>query len=245
MLKKRIILALCFYEGVLHRTKFFKPDYRYTMNFVDLWFADEIILIDVSSIKLKESFIDVLRYFSKNCFVPITVGGGIKSMDDVRLLFKNGADKIIINTIANSSPIVISDIANEYGSQSIIHSIDCKKNENIYEVYIDNGNKKSSLTLEKWIKQAIKYGAGELLINSIDRDGSLIGFDLDLISKIKDLSSMPVIALGGGGKWEHFEELFLRTDISAACTQNIYHFTNKSLFSLKNYLLKKKINIRL
>ena len=103
MLKKRIILSLSFYEGVLHRTKIFKPDYRYTMNFVDLWLADEIVLLDVSNVKLKESFINILKHFSKNCFVPITVGGGISSIEDAKFLFTNGADKIILNTISNSN----------------------------------------------------------------------------------------------------------------------------------------------
>ena len=245
MLKKRIILSLCFCDGVLHRTKLFKPDYRYTMNFVDLWLADEIVLLDVSNVKLKDSFINVLRYFSKSCFVPITVGGGISSVDQVKFLFQNGADKIIINTISNTNPQIIRNISDEYGAQSIIHSVDCKKNEDRYDVYVNNGKYKSHLNIEDWTNQAIKYGAGELLINNIDRDGSLIGFDIKLIKRIKSISSIPIIALGGAGQWEHFEELFRETNISGGCTQNIYHFTNKSLFSLKNYLAEKKINIRL
>lgn len=244
MLKKRIILSLCFYEGVLHRTKFFKPDYRYTINFVDLWLADEIVLLDVSNVKLKESFINVLRYFSKNCFVPITVGGGISSIEQVKFLFENGADKIIINTISNINSQIIRQISDEYGSQSIIHSVDCKKNGDIYEVYVNNGKDKSYLNIEEWVNQAIKFGAGELLVNNIDRDGSLIGFDIKLINQIKNIAPIPIIALGGAGQWEHFEELFRETNISGGCTQNIYHFTNKSLSSLKSFLAEKKINIR-
>jgi cyclase len=245
MLKKRIILSLSFYEGVLHRTKIFKPDYRYTMNFVDLWLADEIVLLDVSNVKLKESFINILKHFSKNCFVPITVGGGISSIEDAKFLFTNGADKIILNTISNSNPQIIRCISDEYGSQSIIHSVDCRRNADNYEVYINNGKNKSYLNLEQWINQAVKYGAGELLINNIDRDGSLIGFDIKLINLVKNMASVPIIALGGAGQWQHFEELFRETNISGGCTQNIYHFTNKSLFSLKSYLTEKKINIRL
>ena len=127
MLKKRLIITLTFLDGVLFRTKNFKPDYRYTKNFIDLWSIDELILIDISEKKFSKNFLELISFFSTNCFVPLSVGGGIKKVNDADLFFKYGADKIILGSNVIKEPKLINEISHKYGNQSIIQSIDCKK----------------------------------------------------------------------------------------------------------------------
>jgi cyclase len=244
MLKKRLILVLTFNEGVLFRTKKFIADYRYTKNFIDLWSADEIILLDISKKnRLSKKFLEIVRFFSLNCFLPISVGGGIRSFEDAVNLFKQGADKIVLNSSTYKYPDLIRKISKVFGSQSIIHSIDCRKIKKKYEVIINN-TLKTNLDPVQWAKIAIQNGCGELLINSIDNDGSLLGYDLELINLIVKKVNIPCLALGGAGNWDHILQLFKKTNISGACTQNIYHFTNESLKSAKEYLKKNKVLIR-
>jgi len=244
MLKKRLILVLTFNDGILFRTKKFVPDYRYTKNFIDLWSADEIVLLDISKKnKLSKKFIEIVNFFSLNCFLPISVGGGIRSFKDAETLFKQGADKVILNSSTHKNPDLIVKISKVFGSQSIIHSIDCKKKKNKYEVIINNIFN-TKLDPIKWAKIAVENGCGELLINSIDNDGSLLGYDFDLINLIVEKVKVPCLALGGAGNWDHILQLFKKTNISAACTQNIYHFTNESLRSAKEYLKTNKVLVR-
>ena len=129
MLKKRIIITLTFLNGVLFRTKKFKPDYRYTKNFIDLWSIDELILIDISEKKFSKNFLDLIAFFSKNCFVPISVGGGIASIENADIFFKNGADKIVLGSNAINKKNLIKKISKKYGNQSIIQSVERKPNQ--------------------------------------------------------------------------------------------------------------------
>ena len=247
MLKKRLIAVLTFNNGVLFRTKNFIPDYRYTSNFVDLWSIDELILIDVSKNKNKDSFLEIIRSFSNKCFVPITAGGGIKKIRDVDLFFKNGADKVLIGSGGLEEPNLLKDISKKYGNQSIIQSIDCKKIIHSKKDYIlmkDSGQSRVLKTPKEWIKESLNNGAGEILINSIDDDGSLLGYDFDLIKNFDNFLNCPVLMLGGCGNWQHILDLFNNTDVSAACTQNIYHFTEESVKSAKNFLIQNNVNIR-
>ena len=245
MLKKRIIITLSFLEGVLYRTKNFKPDYRYTKNFVDMWEADEIILLDISrKNKLSKSFFEVVNFFCQNCFLPISIGGGIKNIEDARNLFKLGADKIILNSSSFNNIDLINEVKKIYGSQSIIHSLDYKKNISDYDIYVNDGIKKIDKNLTEWLQILEESGVGEIMLNDIDNDGSLLGYNLEFIKKMSKLTKLPLIALGGAGKWEHFSDLFIETNVSAAATQNIFHFTNESLNSLKKYLSEKSIEIR-
>lgn len=245
MLKKRIVIVLTFSEGVLYRTKKFQPDYRYTRNFVNLWNADEIILIDISKKKQKKNFLQLVNFFCNNCHLPITVGGGLNSIKQIDKLFKNGAEKIILNSASIKNFDLMRKVSIKYGSQSVIHSIDFKKiKQNKYSVFVNNGKKNLKIKPEDRIKDIQKVGCGEILLNNIDEDGGLSGYNISVIKKLIKFSKIPCLALGGAGKWEHIHELFQKTNISAACTQNIFHFTNESLLSLKKYLLQKKINIR-
>jgi len=247
VLKKRIIITLTFLDGVLFRTKNFKPDYRYTKNFIDLWSIDELVLIDISKKKLSNKFIEIIRFFSSNCFVPISVGGGIKKLDDADAFFKSGADKIVLGTNSIKENDTIKQISKKYGNQSIIQSIDCKKissKNREYTVMLNSGTQDFGKDPLTCALEALSYGAGEILINSIDNDGSLLGYDLELISLLSKKLDCPTLALGGAGNWQHILDLFEKTNISAACTQNIFHFTEESILSAKKFLRNNNIKIR-
>ena len=245
MLKKRIVITLTLNNGILFRTKKFNADYRYTKNFVDLWHLDELLVIDISqNNKLSETFLKTIKDFSDQFLVPITVGGGINNIEDVKKVLDNGADKVVINSGLINNPELIKSISNNYGSQVLIASIDLKKIDGQNKVTSHNGKKILDVDPLEWAKFCANNGVGEILINSIDRDGSLLGYDLELINYFSENLDVPILALGGAGNWDHIYELFKLTDISAACTQNIYHFTNQSLKSLKQFLNSKGINIR-
>jgi len=246
LLKKRIIITLTFLNGVLFRTKKFKPDYRYTKNFIDLWSIDELILIDISEKKFSKNFLDLIAFFSKNCFVPISVGGGITTIENADIFFKNGADKIVLGSNAINKKNLIGQISKKYGNQSIIQSVDCKKilKDNTYTVM---GSSRTENLLQNPIEfslKALERGAGEIMINNIDNDGSLMGYDLDLIKLVSKKINCPILALGGAGNWQHILDLLSETDISAACTQNIFHFTEESILSAKKFLKDNNIKVR-
>lgn len=244
MLKKRIIITLTFLNGVLFRTKKFKPDYRYTKNFIDLWSIDELILIDISEKKFSKNFLDLIAFFSKNCFVPISVGGGITTIENADIFFKNGADKIVLGSNAINKKNLIGQISKKYGNQSIIQSIDFLKKNNEYFLCENSGQDLLKKKPNEWAFEAIELGAGEVLLNSVDNDGSLLGYDLKFVEEISKNLKCPILALGGCGNWDHMLKLLSLTSVSAACTQNIYHFTNESIKSAKNFLELNNINIR-
>ena len=246
MLKKRIIITLTFLDGVLFRTKKFKPDYRYTKNFIDLWSIDELILIDISKKKFSKNFLDLIAFFSKNCFVPISVGGGIATIENADIFFKNGADKIVLGSNSINKKDLIEQISKKYGNQSIIQSVDCKKmlKDNTYVVMGSSGTENLLQNPIEFSIKALARGVGEIMINNIDNDGSLMGYDLDLIKLVSKKINCPILALGGAGNWQHILDLLSKTDISAACTQNIFHFTEESILSAKKFLKDKNIKVR-
>ena len=245
MLKKRVIISLVFKDGVLFRTKKFTPDYRYTKNFIDMWNCDEIILNDISrNNKQSKIFLSIVKEFISKSFVPISVGGGLDQFDKISKLFELGVDRVILNSAIHNNYELLKTIADKYGSQSATVSIDCKKINDKYVHMLHNGSKINNNTPEESCKLASKFGAGEIFFNNIDLDGSLMGFDIEIIKKLSSITNLPFIACGGGGNWEHFYQVLKNTNISGICTQNIYHFTDKSIEQLKNYLKKNLIKIR-
>lgn len=240
MLKKRLIAALTFNDGVLFRTKLFRPDYRYTMNFVDLWSIDEIVALDVTRPGQGErkNFERAIETLTENCFVPITVGGGIRSLDDVRRLFDIGADKFAINTAALERPEIIDEFAMKLGSQAVVVSVDVKDSK----VYSHCGTRDTGRHVEAWAQQVEMRGAGEILLTSMERDGALQGYDLALIQRVVDAVNIPVIALGGCGNWKHASDVLAICD--GAATQNIYHFTEASIRGAKAYLKQAGVPVR-
>lgn len=245
MLAKRIIVILTFYKGILFRTKKFISDYRYTHHFIGNNSVDEIIILDISrSLKFRKNFYAVIKELSKNCFVPITVGGMINNLDEIRILQSLGADKIVINSLFNTKPELIKKIVKNFGSQFLIAGVDVKKIKKKYKVFYDAGKKKIHLSFEKYLRKICSFEPGEVLIQSIDNDGSLMGYDYDLIKKAKKFCNKPLLIAGGAGSWEHFEKALKFDNLSAACTSNVYHFSEKSINLLKKNLRKKKINVR-
>ncbi|MEK9673580.1 MAG: imidazole glycerol phosphate synthase cyclase subunit [Rhodospirillaceae bacterium] len=250
MLRKRLVTVLTFNKGTLFRTKLFEPDYRYTHNFVDSWSVDEIVMLDVTrDVNAdKAAFFKVVTQFAKECFVPLAVGGGIRSMDDVRTMMAAGGDKVVINSGAVEHPEFITEIANAYGSQCVVLSIDAKKSDAVdggYEVvshFARNGTGKSPAD---WAREGEELGAGEVLITSVERDGSLQGYDIPLCKLVSDAVTVPVLGLAGAGNWKHFVEGVTDGGLSAVCTQNIYHFTETSVASAKKFMEKKGIPVRL
>lgn len=242
---KRIIVTLTFVDGILFGTRNFKPDYRYTYNFVDTWDVDEIILLDITNKNesKRNKFYNVLKILSEKCFVPITAGGNIDSISEIKKLLSNGADKVAINSKLNDENF-IKEAVQIFGSSCIVGSLDFKENGDDYEIYCDKGSKKISSNFSSYLKRIQKFGIGEILIQSIDKDGSLEGYDIKLIKRVLKLSSVPVIACSGAGNWKHFYECFSKTNVSGASTTNIFHFTNKSIRNVKKFLLQKKISIR-
>ena len=238
MLKKRLIVALTFNNGVLFRTKLFRPDYRYTMNFVDAWSVDEIVALDVTREGERANFEAAIQHIAENCFVPLTVGGGIRSLDDIKRLFDLGADKFSVNTAALERPSFVTEIALKLGSQAITVSIDVKNNK----VYSHCGTRETDWDAVTWAREVEKLGAGEILLTSIERDGALQGYDLDLVKRVVEAVRIPVIALGGCGNWKHAADVLKIAD--GACTQNIYHFTEASIKGAKAYLKQAGVPVR-
>lgn len=248
MLRKRLIIVLTFNNGVLFRTKIFIPDYRYTLNFVDAWSADEIIVLDITrkGMGQRNNFYDVIKDFAERCFVPLAAGGGVKTIDDVRTLLRLGADKVVINTQAVERPKFITDAAKLFGSQCVIVSIDAKRKENgQYEVFSYFGTKPTGLHPIEWARCVQDLGAGEIMITSIEKDGSLEGYDNELNRMVSDAVDIPVLVCGGAGKWQDFVDGFIRGNASAVCTTNIYHFTEVSIKSAKKYLNSANLEVRL
>lgn len=248
MLKKRLITVLTFNDGVLFRTKVFRPDYRYTLNFVDAWSVDEIVVLDITRTGSgeRENFYSVVSSFADRCFVPLAAGGGVKRIEDFRKLLSLGADKVVINTEAVRQPEFITEAAKLFGSQCVIVSIDARKNDaGGYEVFTEFGAHPTGLSPALWAQEAQKRGAGEIFITSIDKDGSLEGYDNELNRQIAEAVDIPVLVSGGAGKWQDFVDGFVQGGSSAVCTTNIYHFTEPSIKSAKAYLKNCGIDVRI
>jgi len=247
MLRHRLVTVLTFNDGTLFRTKLFQPDYRYTHNFVDSWQVDEIVMLDVTrGGGDNRPFLDVVTKFARECFVPLAVGGGIRTLADVRRFMAVGGDKVVVNSGAVERPGLITEIAEAYGSQCVVLSIDARKTPaGGYEVFSGCGGKATGLDPAAWATRGEELGAGEVLITSIERDGSLQGYDLTLCKRISDAVSVPVLVLGGAGSWKHFVEAIEKGGASAVCTQNIYHFTESSILSAKKFLADRGIAVRM
>jgi imidazole glycerol-phosphate synthase subunit HisF len=247
MLRKRFITVLTLNDGTLFRTKLFKPDYRYTLNFVDAWSVDEIAILDVTRDDNpdREKFFKAVSEFARTCFVPIAVGGGIRKLDDVARYMDAGADKVIVNSGAIDNPALITDIAEAYGTQCVVLSIDARKSESGYQVMSHFAAEETGRDPAAWAKEGEALGAGEILITAIERDGALQGYDLDLTARVADAVTIPVQALGGCGNWNHMAAVLAVPGVSAACTQNIYHFTEQSIATAKKFLTSQGWAMRL
>ena len=208
--------------------------------------ADELMLMDVvASLYERNSLHDIILETAKNKFIPITVGGGIRSLEDALNVLRVGADKIAINTAAVNRPELISEISNTLGSQSVVLSVEAKKiKDNKWEVYIENGRESSGVDVMEWIKRGEIYGAGEILLTSIDRDGTGRGFDLDLIKLATESVSIPVIASGGIGTIQDIYKAITHANTDAIAMAYALHYDKTTFNEIRKKLNSYKINVR-
>ena len=208
--------------------------------------ADEICFLDITaSNENRDTIYDVVEKTSKKCFVPLTVGGGVRSVDDISKLLNCGADKVSINTAAVNDKQVVVDSSKKFGSQCIVVAIDAKKNGDIWEIYTHGGRNKTGIDTLKFAKEMEKSGAGELLVTSMDRDGTQVGYDIDLMSKISSAVNIPVIASGGVGKLDHLVDGIKLGKASAVLAASIFHYGKYSVKKAKEYLDSKGIPVRI
>lgn len=261
MKKKRLIPVLLLRNGWLVQSRGFK---RYqnignptsAVKRLSEWASDELIYLDISredALSLqrddlghpsRRSFLEIIADVAKVTFMPVTVGGRIGTMQAIEERLKLGADKISINTSAVELPDFIERAAREFGSQCVVVSIDARKRDDFYEVIVRGGSVATGLDAFQWARRAEDCGAGEILINSIDRDGARNGYDLTLVGGVADAVSIPVIACGGVGEWRHFADALSQTAVDAVAAANVFHHTDQSVYHAKKYLHDLKLNVR-
>ena len=210
--------------------------------------VDEIIFMDaVAAYYDRNSLSEIIEMTCKDVFVPITVGGGIRKIEDIQTALNAGADKTAINTAAVRNPNFIKETSEIFGSQCIVASIDAKKiANNKWEVYVDNGREPTGKDVLEWAKEVESLGAGEIMITSIDKEGTKRGYDLELNKLISELVSIPIISSGGAGSNEHISDVIKNTNIDAVSIASVFHYNIETVDSLKEYLInEKKIQIRL
>ncbi|MEN2997844.1 MAG: imidazole glycerol phosphate synthase subunit HisF [Brevinematia bacterium] len=208
--------------------------------------ADEIVFLDITaSYEDRKTLVDVARRVADSISIPFTVGGGIRSVDDIREMLLAGADKVSINTFAVRNPDLISEGAERFGSQCIVVAIDTKKVNGVHRVFIRGGREDTGLDTVEWATKVEKLGAGEILLTSIDADGTKEGYDIEILKEVSEAVKIPVIASGGAGRKEHFLEVFTKTNCTAALAASIFHFREVDIVELKEYLRDCGIPVRI
>lgn len=209
--------------------------------------ADELLYLDaVASLYERNSLTEIIRKAAESIFIPLTVGGGIRNLDDISEILSSGADKVAINTAAVKDENVLRKAVRKFGSQCIVLSVQAKKiGDKKWEAYTETGREKSGKDVVEWIKRAISLGVGEVLLTSIDREGTKSGFDLNLISEISHICQVPLIVCGGAGKLEHSLEVIQNNNVDAVAIASALHYDNFSIDQLKNYLNLNNIPVRI
>ena len=206
---------------------------------------DEIYYEDiVASLYGRNSLGDVIEEATKNVFVPITVGGGIRSVQDVEKVLKSGADKVAINTQAIKTPALISEVSNRFGSQCMVLSVQAKRQLKGWEAYYDNGRERSGLDVLEWVKKGQDLGAGEIVLTSVDNEGTAKGFDLELISEVTERLDIPVIASGGAGDLEHVGTAVKDAKADAVALAHVLHYEKFSVGEIRKYCVDQNIPVR-
>ena len=208
--------------------------------------ADEICFLDISaSLENRNTMVNVVKKTAEEVFIPLTVGGGISSIQNIRSLLKAGADKVSINSAAIKNQKIVQESADHFGSQCIVVGVDVKKIENNWIVFSHGGTINTKINALKWLERMQKLGAGEILLTSMDRDGTKTGFDIELLKIATNILQIPVIASGGVGKMEHFFEGVFEGGASALLAASVFHFNEFSIKEVKKFLSKKNIKVRL
>jgi len=252
LLRKRIIFTLIYSDGFYNQSRNFRLQRVGDINwlkenykFKDIAFSlDELIVINASR-KNKETslFLNELKKIVDCVFIPVTAGGGIKNLEDAKLLFDNGADKLIVNTSLYTDPNLIKNLIKQYGSQSIVASIDYIKKNSERNAYINNGTERINMALEDYLHYVENLDVGEIYLNSIDRDGTGFGYDFETIDKISNQLKKPLIISGGAGNEDHLIMGLEREKVDAVATANLFNFIGNGLIKAREKILEKKMNI--
>ena len=251
MLKKRIIPCLDVKDGRVVKG----------INFIDLIDAgnpvqqakfysengaDEICFLDISaSLENRDTILNMVKLTAEEVFIPLTVGGGVRSIENIQSLLKAGADKVSINSAALKDPEIIKSSSNYFGRQCIVVAVDVKKNNDNWSVYSYGGTKNTGINALDWLKRVEDLGAGEVLLTSMDKDGTKSGFDIEILSLANEILTIPVIASGGVGTIDHFYEGAKKGKADAMLAASVFHFNEFSIMDVKNYLKNKNIEVRI
>jgi len=251
MVAKRIIPCLDVKDGkvvkgIHFRNLRFAGDPVENASYYSKEGADEIVFLDISAtIEGRKTMVEVVKRVAEVVFIPLTVGGGIKKLSDIEEILKSGADKISINTAAVRNPDLIKEASKKFGSQCIVVAIDGKRKGDSWEVYIESGKTPTGLDVIEWAKKVEDLGAGEILLTSIDMDGTQQGYDIELTRKVSENINIPVIASGGAGKLEHLYEVIVEGKASAVLLASVLHYRKFTIQQIKDFLKNKGINVRI
>lgn len=251
MVSKRIIPCLDVKDGrVVKGTNFINlRDAGSAVELSERYYhegADELVFLDITaSLEKRKTLVRLVREIAKVIRIPFTVGGGISELEDIDALLKAGADKVSLNTSIVKNPGLISEAAKRFGSQAVVAAIDVKKINDNYKVFIKGGKVETGLTGLDWCVKAVESGAGEILLTSMDRDGTKEGYDNEFLSTVVKNVSVPVIASGGAGCKEHFLNTFRDTNADACLAASLFHYGELNIIELKKYLTENKINVRI
>ena len=208
--------------------------------------ADELVFLDITaSHERRAILLDVVRRTAEQCFMPLTVGGGVRKVADIRMLLKNGADKVAVNTAAVQRPALIQEGAKAFGAQCMVLAIDAKRtNKGRFEVYLHGGRTPTGLDAVAWARKAVRLGAGEILLTSMDADGTQDGYDLALTRSVSEAVGVPVIASGGAGNLKHLKDVLTRGKADAVLAASIFHFKKYSISQARSYLRRSGLSVR-
>ena len=208
--------------------------------------ADELVFLDITATNEKRKTLrELIKKVARQINIPFTVGGGINTIEDIEILLDSGADKVSINTSAVKNPQILADAAKNFGSQCVVLAIDTKQSKNDWKVFLNGGRIETELDAIEWAKRGADLGAGEILLTSMNADGTKNGFEIELTRKISESVNVPVIASGGAGKPEHFTKVFEKGKADAALAASVFHFREIEIPQLKNYLREQNIEVRL
>ncbi len=208
--------------------------------------ADELVFLDITAtLERRKTLIELVEEVSKVIRIPFTVGGGITKVGDIEKLLSAGADKVSLNTSIVKNPDLVSEASKSFGSQAIVAAIDSRTTGRLHKVFIKGGTEETELETIRWCRKVEELGAGEILLTSMNKDGTKSGFDLDLLQLLSDELTIPIIASGGAGKKEHFLDAFENANVDACLAASLFHYKELEISELKKYLNDKKINVRL
>ena len=252
MLRKRIIFTLIYESGFFNQSRNFRLQkvgnlnwLKRNYNFKELAFSlDELIVVNASKDKKKiEEFAKILEGIVEDVFIPIVAGGGIRDIDDAKLLFNSGADKLILNSLLYTRPDLVKNLVQQYGSQSLVASIDYRKLNGTIAIFINDGTKKIDMKIEDYLKYVENLDIGEIYLNSIDRDGTGFGYDFDTIDNHTNQLKKPLIIAGGAGNADHLIQGLKREKVDAVATANLFNFIGDGLVNAREEIISKNLNI--